>query len=81
MISIPETIPPFSANEKNFLDRIPAEETFDGTWPFKPYFYHGNGFAQHYIDEGEGDPILLLHGEPMWGYLYRNFIPALSKKL
>ena len=78
MISIPDTIPPFFTSGK-VLDCIPAEETFDGTWPFKPCFYHGNGFAQHYIDEGEGDPILLLHGEPMWGYLYRNFIPALSK--
>ena len=33
----------------------------------------------HYVDEGEGAPIVLLHGEPTWGYLYRNFIPALSK--
>ena len=78
MISIPDTIPPFSTSGQ-ILDCIPAEETFDGTWPFKPCFYNGNGFAQHYIDEGEGDPILLLHGEPMWGYLYRNFIPALSQ--
>jgi haloalkane dehalogenase len=30
----------------------------------------------HYIDEGEGDPVVLLHGEPTWGFLYRN-IPAL----
>lgn len=33
----------------------------------------------HYIDEGNGDPIILLHGQPTWGYLYRNFIPPLSK--
>ena len=78
MISTPNTIPPFT-DDGTVLDRITADETFEGTWPFSPYFYHGNGFQQHYVDEGEGEPIVLLHGEPMWGYLYRNFIPALSK--
>ena len=78
MIFTPATIPPFN-DEREVLDRIPADDTFNGTWPFAPHFYHGNGFAQHYVDEGQGEPILLLHGEPMWGYLYRNFIPALSK--
>src|ERR1700746_1511617 len=33
----------------------------------------------HYVDEGSGDPILLLHGEPTWSYLYRRMIPPLSK--
>ena len=58
---------------------IPAEETFDGTFPFAPNFCNAAGFKMHYVDEGKGDPIILLHGEPTWGYLYRNFIPELSK--
>lgn len=78
MIITPNTIPPFTMDD-TVLDCIPASETFQGTWPFLPKFYDGNGFQQHYVDEGQGDPIVLLHGEPMWGYLYRNFIPALSK--
>lgn len=57
---------------------IPADETFDGTWPFAPRFFDGSGFRQHYVDEGDGDPILLLHGEPTWGYLYRRFIAPLT---
>lgn len=32
----------------------------------------------HYIDEGKGEIILCLHGEPSWSYLYRKFIPVLS---
>src|SRR5260370_32550463 len=32
-----------------------------------------------YVEHGEGDPILLLHGEPTWGYLYRHMIPPLAK--
>ena len=61
---------------------IDAKETFNGSWPFKPNFFRGNGFSQHFVDEGPRDapPIILLHGEPTWGYIYRKFIPALSKK-
>lgn len=58
---------------------IPAEETFNGTFPFTPHFSTAPGFRLHYVDEGEGEPIVCLHGEPTWGYLYRNFIPPLSK--
>ena len=31
---------------------IMESETFDGTWPFNPNFFDGNGFLQHYVDEG-----------------------------
>ena len=60
---------------------IEASETFEGTWPFLPNFFDGNGFKMHYVDVGprQANPIILLHGEPTWGYLYRKFIPELSK--
>jgi len=58
---------------------IPPNETFDNTWPFTPNFFDGSGFKMHFVDEGNGDPIICLHGEPTWGYLYRNFIPPLSE--
>ena len=32
----------------------------------------------HYVDEGAGDPVLLLHGEPSWAFLYRKMIPPLA---
>ena len=59
---------------------IAADETFDGTWPFAANFSTAAGFRQHYVDEGprDGEVVVCLHGEPTWGYLYRNFIPALS---
>ena len=61
---------------------IGAEETFEGTWPFAPKYFNGNGFQQHYVDEGSktAETIICLHGEPTWGYIYRNFIPQLSDK-
>ena len=54
-------------------------ETFNGTFPFRPNFKIINGFRMHYVDVGQGEPIVCLHGEPTWGYLYRKFIPPLSK--
>ena len=58
---------------------ISANETFEGTFPFKPHFSTAAGFRMHYVDEGKGEPIVCLHGEPTWGYLYRHFILLLSR--
>jgi haloalkane dehalogenase len=40
----------------------------------------GTALRMHYLDEGTADaaPILLLHGEPSWSFLYRKFVPALA---
>ena len=57
---------------------IQADETFDGTWNFTPRFCSAAGFQQHYVDEGAGRPVVLLHGQPTWGYIYRRFIVPLS---
>jgi haloalkane dehalogenase len=46
-------------------------------WPYAPRFERVNGWRMHYIDEGNGDPIVLLHGNPTWGFLYRKFIGPL----
>ncbi|MCJ8165796.1 alpha/beta fold hydrolase [Pontibacter sp. E15-1] len=34
----------------------------------------------HYVDEGEGPPIVMVHGTPVWSFLYRNLIKILRKK-
>ncbi|HJR44096.1 MAG TPA: haloalkane dehalogenase [Actinomycetota bacterium] len=38
-----------------------------------------SGLRMHYVDEGTGAPILMLHGEPTWAYLYRKMIPGLAE--
>lgn len=56
---------------------VASGETFDGSWPFRANYYDGSGFPMHFVDEGEGsETLLLLHGEPTWGYLYRHQIPV-----
>jgi haloalkane dehalogenase len=45
---------------------------------FAPNYVEQDGLRLHYVDEGDGDPVLLLHGEPTWSYLYRKVIPQLA---
>ncbi|HEV2582875.1 MAG TPA: alpha/beta fold hydrolase [Ktedonobacteraceae bacterium] len=56
------------------------DETFEGTFPFAPHYYSAGDFDMHYVDEGSGEPVVMLHGDPTWGYLYRNFISPLSRR-
>jgi len=48
-------------------------------FPFAPNYVDVNGLRVHYLDEGpkDADPILLMHGEPSWCFLYRKMIPGL----
>jgi haloalkane dehalogenase len=48
-------------------------------YPFAPHYLEQDGLRMHYVDEGEGDPIMLLHGEPTWSFLYRKLVPALAE--
>ena len=45
---------------------------------YEPRYVEINGARVHYIDEGSGEVILCLHGEPTWSYLYRKMIPTLA---
>tara|TARA_B100001559_G_scaffold302898_1_gene291051 strand:+ start:2403 stop:3353 length:951 start_codon:yes stop_codon:yes gene_type:complete len=63
-----------------YLLMIPQNETFNGSWNYEPRFCTESGFRQHYVDEGEGEVVVCLHGEPTWGYLYRNMIDPLAEE-
>ena len=56
------------------------DETFEGTFPFAPHYHSIEGVDMHFVDEGSGEPMVMVHGDPTWGYLYRNFIPVLSQR-
>jgi haloalkane dehalogenase len=59
----------------NFF-RTPDERFTDlPGYDFAPHYLEQDGLRMHYVDEGEGPPVLLLHGEPTWAYLYRKVIP------
>jgi haloalkane dehalogenase len=56
------------------------DERFDELpgYAYAPRYLEQDGLRMHYVDEGAGDPVLLLHGEPTWAYLYRKMIPTLA---
>lgn len=62
------------------------EDRFAGLpgYDFAPNYFEPAGdlagIRMHYLDEGDGEPILLLHGEPTWSFLYRKMIPALAPR-
>ena len=47
-------------------------------YPFEDHWFERDGAAMHFVDEGEGTPVVLLHGNPTWSFLYRNVIKALG---
>ncbi len=49
-------------------------------FPFEPHYVEINGFRIHYVDEGAGETVLCLHGEPTWSYLYRKMVPPLAAR-
>jgi haloalkane dehalogenase len=59
--------------------RTPEERFRDlPGYPFSPHYFEWEGLRLHFLDEGEGRPVLLLHGEPDWSYLYRRMVPILA---
>ena len=52
--------------------------TISSKFPYESKFIEVRGHQMHYIEEGEGDPVLFLHGNPTSSYLWRNIIPHLS---
>ena len=76
--------------KENILDILRTPDSaFEGLadYPFVPHYLNvstddGTALRLHYVDEGPRDaaPVLLMHGEPTWSYLYRHFVPPLADK-
>ena len=52
---------------------------FKHLYPFKSNYMEVNGFQYHYVDEGSGEPVVMLHGNPTWSFYYREVIKAFSR--
>jgi haloalkane dehalogenase len=48
-------------------------------YPFAPHHLELDAGRMHYVDEGQGPPVVLVHGTPVWSFLYRDLIRALSR--
>ncbi len=49
-------------------------------YPFESHTFSLNGLAYHYLDEGQGEPLVMVHGNPTWSFYYRNLVLGLREK-
>ena len=69
---IAEPVEQIVSEQEEIISEINAE------FPFESKYVEVLGSKMHYIDEGQGDPILFIHGNPTSSYLWRNVIPHVS---
>ena len=51
---------------------------FRHLYPFKSHYMDINGLNYHFLDEGHGDPVVMIHGNPTWSFYYRKLVEGLS---
>jgi haloalkane dehalogenase len=56
-----------------------AEAAFRAEYPFQSHHLDLDGLRYHYVDEGAGEPLLFVHGNPTWSFAWRNLIKDLSR--
>ena len=49
-------------------------------YPFESHYVEINGLNYHFLDQGEGDPVVMLHGNPTWSFYFRSLVKALSSQ-
>lgn len=54
-----------------------AARVFPTLYPFRSHYFDRQGLRLHYLDEGAGRPVVLLHGNPTWSFHFRHLIAAL----
>lgn len=55
-----------------------TQELWRKEYPFESHWLDLNGHKYHYLDEGEGSPVLFVHGNPTWSFAFRKFVSGLS---
>ena len=53
---------------------------FRHLYPFKSNYLDLNGLKYHFLDEGQGDPVVMIHGNPTWSFYFRNLVQGLSSR-
>lgn len=79
-------------NDTKVVDRRPWAERiglkvaavkardFRNLYPFEPLHVMVHGHNMHYVDEGDGEPVVMVHGNPTWSFFYRDLIQGLSDR-
>src|SRR5690606_1350156 len=59
---------------------IPSFAPDPALYPFRHRWLDGSLARVHYVDEGEGEPILFVHGNPTWSFLWRGLVTRLRPR-
>jgi cis-3-alkyl-4-acyloxetan-2-one decarboxylase len=66
--------------KKTAAAHAPDPARYRDLFPFSPRYMDNGGLRYHYVDEGAGDPVVMVHGNPTWSFYYRRLIDALSPR-
>jgi len=55
-----------------------TNQPISADFPFESKYLSAHGSRMHYVEQGAGDPVLFLHGNPTSSYLWRNIIPHVA---
>jgi cis-3-alkyl-4-acyloxetan-2-one decarboxylase len=61
-----------------FRDKPVDISRFRHLYPFESNYLDRNGMTYHFLDEGTGDPVLMVHGNPTWSFYFRELVKAVS---
>jgi len=53
---------------------------FHHIYPFKSHYVEIDGLKYHFLDQGSGDPVIMIHGNPTWSFYFRKLIQGLSNR-
>lgn len=68
----PEQIDP------DLRSRAATRTGFEQEYPFASHWFEADGHVQHYLDEGQGPVLLMVHGNPTWSFAWRRLVRNLS---
>lgn len=63
-----------------FYNRQIYTSAFRHLYPFKSRYMDLNGLKYHYLDEGSGNPVVMVHGNPTWSFYFREVVKGLSPR-
>jgi haloalkane dehalogenase len=64
--------------DRTINGKLTSTRSFESLYPFDSNFMDINGHQLHYIDQGKGRPVVMVHGNPTWSFYFRNLIQTLS---
>lgn len=80
---MPDALPPVapgSLPSPASVARDPRLGILGDLYPFESHYLDVDGIKMHYVDEGSGPPVLMLHGNPTWSFYYRDLIKGLRDR-